>query len=78
MLEGRPIERMPVVYYVVRCGHAGDSSAITRPTATEAAEALDKELQRGWSLVEVSRNRPLITEADLRQDAQQEIPMMVA
>lgn len=65
-----------MVYYVVRCCQAGDGSMISRPTATEAVEVLDEAVRQGWSLVELTRNRTVITETILRQEAELEMPMV--
>ena len=56
-------------YYIVRCSFGKDGSMVGRPTATEAVEALDVAVRQGWSLVEITRRRTIISESTLRHEA---------
>lgn len=63
-----------MVDYVVRCSQAKDGSLARRSTAFEAIELLEAAISQGWELREILRDKKVIDELSLRNDACRERP----
>ena len=61
-----------MVFYVVKCRQGDDASIARRPSAAEALRVIEQALGQGWAVAEITRERLVIDEAALRQDAERE------
>lgn len=61
-----------MVDYVVRCTQAEDGSLARRSTAFEAVELLEAATSQGWAVKEILRDKKIIDELSLRNDAWRE------
>ncbi len=58
-----------MVHYVVKCSQGSDASVASRPSAAEAIQVMERASTQGWAVAEIARNKVVINEAVLRQDA---------
>ncbi len=62
-----------MIFYVVKCRQGDDASIARRASAAEALRVIEQASERGWTLAEITRDRRVIDEAALRQDAEREM-----
>lgn len=62
-----------MIFYVVKCRQGDDASIARRPSAAEALQVIEKASRQGWTLTEITRERLVIDEAVLRQNAEREL-----
>ncbi len=62
-----------MIHYVVKCRQGDDTSIARRASAAEALRVIEQASGQGWSLAEITRERLVIDEAALRQDAEREM-----
>lgn len=60
-----------MVHYVVKCSQGSDASVASRSSAAEAIQVMERASTQGWTVAEITRNRVVIDETVLRQDAHQ-------
>ncbi len=61
-----------MIFYVVKCRQGDDASIARRASAAEALRVIERASGQGWTLAEITRDRRVIDEAALRQDAERE------
>ena len=62
-----------MVLYVIKCRQGDDASIARRASAAEALRAIEQASGQGWTLAEITRDRRIIGEAVLREDAEREM-----
>lgn len=62
-----------MIHYVVKCRQGDDASIARRASAAEAVRVIEQASGRGWTLAEITRDRRVIDEDALRQDAEREM-----
>ena len=62
-----------MVFYVVKCRQGGDASIARRASAAEALHVIEQASGQGWMVAEITRDRRVIDETTLRQDAEREM-----
>lgn len=59
--------------YVIKCWQGDDASISRRASASEALRVIELASGQGWTLAEITRDRRVIDEDALRQDAEREM-----
>ena len=62
-----------MVSYVIKCRQGGDASIARRTSAADVLRLIEQALGQGWTLTEIRRERLVIDEAALPQDALREM-----
>ncbi len=62
-----------MIFYVIKCRQGGDASIARRASATEALRVIEQASGQGWTLAEIRRDRLMIDEVALWQDAEREM-----
>ena len=62
-----------MIFYVVKCRQGDDATIARRASAAEAVQVLERAALQGWAVAEITRQRLVIDEVALRQDAEREM-----
>ena len=62
-----------MVFYVIKCRQGDDASITRRASAAEALKVMEVASMQGWTLAEITRDKRVIDEVALRQDAEREM-----